>query len=280
MKSRLVRTRHGRLSVRDDDNGLPPVVLLHGLGGDHQQLLAFIPHPDRVGPAGVRRITIDMRGHGDTADLGESSTLNVEAFADDVLDVLTELQPSFAGGLASLIGISMGAEVALNVALRRPEIVDALILVRPSWSGTPGGSNAVTFPVLAHFLRTWAAAGEDRFAAEPAFQDIAAVSPAMAESMRKQFRRDRAVERAPVLEYVPKSPRVTSIVEMGRIANRTLVLGADEDPVHPIRHVSAIAEAIPGAVAVTLPVKRAEPGEHERALREHIASFLGGGRPA
>lgn len=274
MKAGLVKTRHGRVSVHDDDNGRLPVVLLHGLGGDHNQVLSFIPVPERVPPTGVRRIAIDLRGHGDTDDLGDASTLNVRSFSEDVFDVLDEMRPSFEDRPVVLVGISMGAEIALGVTVRRPEIVGALALIRPSWSGEPGGDNATTFSALARYLRTWGAAGEERFVTEPAFHKIAAASPAMGVSIRKQFHRDRAVNRAPVLEYVPRSERVTSLAEMRTITCPTLVLGADDDPVHPLASAKLIASNIVGSTATTLPMKLAERGEHELALQYHLAAFL------
>src|SRR5690606_31263385 len=105
-----------------------PFVFQHGLGGDtHQILDLYSP------PPGVRLITLDSRAHGATEPLGDATMLHFSALADDLVALLDHL------GLASAVigGISMGAGVALNVALRHPQRLQGLILSRPAWLDRP-----------------------------------------------------------------------------------------------------------------------------------------------
>jgi pimeloyl-ACP methyl ester carboxylesterase len=68
---------------------------------------------------------MDFRGHGKT-DLGPFEKLTFNQFADDIIALLDHLMIKSA----IIGGISMGAGVALNLAIRYPERLTALILIR------------------------------------------------------------------------------------------------------------------------------------------------------
>ncbi len=70
----------------------------------------------------------DFRAHGAT-QLGDPEKLRLDVFADDLVAFMDHLQIE----TAVLGGISMGAAVALQAALRHPERCVALVLCRPAW---------------------------------------------------------------------------------------------------------------------------------------------------
>src|SRR3954452_4933919 len=96
---------------RDDGRGLP-VVFQHGLGGDLTVPLGLFSPPE-----GVRLVSFDARYHGETRPLGDPSKLTFHTLADDLLALLDHL----AIDRAVIGGISMGAGLALNFAIRYPE---------------------------------------------------------------------------------------------------------------------------------------------------------------
>ena len=101
-----------------------PVVLLHGGGLDHTMW------DPQIGPftGSFRVIRYDARGHGrSTAPMGPYSML------EDLRLVLDHLNVEWA----YLVGLSMGAGVALDFAVAYPERVRKLALV--STSGPPPG---------------------------------------------------------------------------------------------------------------------------------------------
>jgi pimeloyl-ACP methyl ester carboxylesterase len=107
-------TDDGRLAYREAGSG-EPIVLLHGgfLDGrmwDYQ-----------VGPfAGDLRVIVpDARGHGDSANATRPFRP-----ADDVAELLRRL----GIGRAVLVGVSMGAATAVDVALEHPELARALVI--------------------------------------------------------------------------------------------------------------------------------------------------------
>lgn len=97
----------------------PPLVLLHG-GVDPSQTfgapLAAMAKAHKV-------IAIYLRGHGFSTD--SDAPWSTEAMADDVAAVLRQL----GIGKAGFMGYSLGAGVALQVAIRHPDLVEKLVSV-------------------------------------------------------------------------------------------------------------------------------------------------------
>jgi pimeloyl-ACP methyl ester carboxylesterase len=122
-----------------DDRGKgDPVMLLHGGLTDSRDFAGSL---DAL--AGTFRLLLpERRAHGHTADV--PGPITVELMAQDTAAFADEV----VGGRVRLVGYSAGAIVALWVALRRPDLVDRLVLisgafhpdgmiVRPSADGAP-----------------------------------------------------------------------------------------------------------------------------------------------
>ena len=101
------------------------VLLLCGIGAKRQGWYKQLPVLGRR----FRTLALDYRDVGDSDPAGEPYT--IAEVADDVAALAQEL------GIerASLVGISMGGFIALELALRRPALVDKLILVVTSAGG-------------------------------------------------------------------------------------------------------------------------------------------------
>ena len=97
-----------------------PLVMLHP-GGAGVDARAFGPN---LGPlaARFRVYTPERRGHGHTPDV--PGPITFDAMAEDTIAFLETV----VGGRARVVGCSDGAVVALHVALRRPDLVDRLVL--------------------------------------------------------------------------------------------------------------------------------------------------------
>lgn len=103
-----------------------PVVLLHGFGADLNNWLFNIDALAAAAPV----IAIDMPGHGASSkDVGDAS---ITALANSVIEALDALGVR----KAHLVGHSMGAAVALRLALDEPQRVSTLTLIAPV--GLPG----------------------------------------------------------------------------------------------------------------------------------------------
>lgn len=118
----------------------PPIILIHGAGGHH---LFWPPQMRRLHDQ--RIFAPDLPGHGKSAGLGYQT---IEGYSGAVLQFLQAL------GLntAVLVGHSMGAAVALDLAVRFPRRVLALALVgagarlRVSPQLLQNASEPATFP--------------------------------------------------------------------------------------------------------------------------------------
>ena len=99
-------------------SGGVPVVLLHGAymsTGAMQPLLSDLAKSRQI-------IAVDLQGHGRTADIDRP--LQYEQMADDVAALLEHLDIS----QADIVGYSMGGNVALQLAIRHPDLVRKLVV--------------------------------------------------------------------------------------------------------------------------------------------------------
>jgi pimeloyl-ACP methyl ester carboxylesterase len=96
-----------------------PLVLLHGGLGSTEM---FEPNIDALAK-GRKVIAVDMQGHGHTADIDRPFSL--EAISEDIAALLKYLKIQ----KADIMGYSLGGGVALQVAVRHPEMVNKLVLV-------------------------------------------------------------------------------------------------------------------------------------------------------
>lgn len=122
-------------SVHVEGHG-PPMLLLHGLLGDRE--VARLQAPD-----GFRVATFDQRGHGSGPRLTDPAAYGIEHFVDDalvVLDALRRGDPAAGWTTPIVVGMSMGAAIALRLAFDHPERVGRLVLLGPAFDGevSPG----------------------------------------------------------------------------------------------------------------------------------------------
>ena len=124
------------------------MVFQHGLCGDCGQTAQVFPTS-----AGFRRVTLECRGHG-ASDCGPLERLSIAQFTDDLAAVIEAeaLVPCVVGG------ISMGAAVALRLAVTRPDLVRALVLARPAWLVGDAPQNMAPNALVGDLLRRFAPA--------------------------------------------------------------------------------------------------------------------------
>lgn len=107
--------------IEAGDPGATAVVFLHGMGARADRWLLNL---GAAADAGFRAVALDLPGHG-FATKGAAPDYSVGGFAGFVLDALDALG---IGG-ATLVGTSLGANVAGEVACRDPGRARALLLV-------------------------------------------------------------------------------------------------------------------------------------------------------
>ncbi len=100
--------------------GKPLVLLLHGLGADSTSWGYQIPL--LVGMK-MRPISVDLPGFGKSIYTGRN--WKIRLIASDIADLIRSLTSS----TITVVGISMGGTVALQLCLDYPELVERLVLV-------------------------------------------------------------------------------------------------------------------------------------------------------
>jgi 3-oxoadipate enol-lactonase len=224
----------------------PPVVLLHGLTATRRYVVMGSRLLQR---SGLRVVSYDARGHGDSTPAPDACAYGYELLAEDMRAVLDEL------GLerAVLVGASMGAHTALRLALARPERVLALCLITPSYDPTlpHGPETFAAWDSLARGLR------EDGVEGFVRAYDLSAVPERWRETIETVLRQRLASHEHPLavadaLEVVPRSRPFHSIDELANIAVPTVVVASrdEADPGHPLEVGERYARTIPHAQLV------------------------------
>jgi len=111
-------TRDGvKLFFAEAGSGEPPLLLVHGWTCDHTYMAPQFEHFRRT----HRVVAVDLRGHGQSDKPQQDYTM--AAFADD----LTWLCGQLGVKKPVVIGHSMGGVIALELALRFPDVPAAIV---------------------------------------------------------------------------------------------------------------------------------------------------------
>jgi pimeloyl-ACP methyl ester carboxylesterase len=164
-----------------------PLILLHGGLGAIEMFGPNLPALAK----GRQLIAVDLQGHGRTADIDRP--ISVELMADDIAALIKHL------GLdrPDIMGYSLGGGVALQTAIRHPEVVGRLVVV-----STPIRRDAFYPEILAQMGPLNGAMAE-AFKQTPMYELYASLAPRpgdfpklldkMGEAMRKDFALEKAV---------------------------------------------------------------------------------------
>lgn len=203
----------------DEAGSGDPVVLIHGGAVDGRFFKDNVPGlSDRF-----RVITVDLWGHGRSPDRDGPFTL--DSFATDVADLIERV----AGGRAHVVGHSIGAAVALVLALARPDVVDRLVLASGGFDSSEEQIPDIDAAVAGTVSFLGATYGE--------------VSPDGEEHFAVVTRKD--------FELSGREPRLAE-ADLAGVRSRTLVLSADDD-LTPLDHTVRMYLAIPDSELAIVP---------------------------
>jgi pimeloyl-ACP methyl ester carboxylesterase len=241
-------------------------IFQHGMGGDRQQPLGYISSLDTHD-----LVCMDARGHGDSSDV-DRAHCDFDSYADDVVALADELgQEKVVVG-----GISLGAAVAINVAVRYPGRVAALVLCRPAWLDHPQASlNRGIYARIADLLdRHSPDDAVDLLTADPIYQAVDAESPSAASSLRHQVTRHRGAANACILRYFPSHAPLPDLARLNPLDVPALVLGHHDDPFHPWFIAERLTAALPHGLLVEVPSKDQDPAGFSERIDDEVRRFL------
>jgi pimeloyl-ACP methyl ester carboxylesterase len=239
-----------------------PLILLHGLLLSQEM---HRPLAEDLAGRGNRVITVDLLGHGQSDRPRDMWRYSMAFYAEQVVGLMDHLEIE----QAVVMGTSLGANAALEVAARTPERLRAVIVEMPVLDNGLL-SSALTFTPLLVALTF----------GEPVMKLLARVARAVPRRLLPRYGNV-------MLDVVRQEPgpggALLQGLFFGRIAphrneRRTfqvpaLVLGHRRDPVHPFSDAGMLAEEMPNArllQANSLVELRLRPAR----LTNEIASFL------
>ncbi|NEX94608.1 alpha/beta hydrolase [Caulobacter sp. 17J65-9] len=239
-----------RVHFRDEGKpDAPVIVLVHGFSASAH---TWEPWVKQLG-GDYRVISLDLPGHGLTRAPANWKP-SMEAYAA----MLEEFAAAEQLSKFTLVGQSMGGNVAWEYALARPERLDALVLVSASgWPVTrrEGGDGDKVMKLMA---RPWGRA---------ALRDLDA-SRLMREGLEKAYQNGDLITEATVDRYVElnRAPGHRDIVldlalgfdkrnfatpeRLAAIKTPTLILHGQNDRLVPVDDAQKFAQAIPGSKLV------------------------------
>ncbi len=240
-------------------DGPPDLLFMHGWAGSRGYFDSTIEHLD---PTGLRAVTYDLRGHGESAPANDGYSL--DGIAADALAVAD------AAGLTEfvLVGFSMSAKFAQYVVLGAPERIAGLILV----AGCPAGQ----IPLPAEVTADWLSRAGD------AERMIEVPEPFMtrpvARDILERFGRDAARIELPALAGTLETVMTTSFTDrLTSVTVPTLVIGGRGDPMFPPETLrTAVVAPLAGARLVLVDSGHEIPMEAPDELAALIEDFVAG----
>lgn len=236
-----------------------PLLLLHGLGGSHDDWRRQVP----VFAHHYRVIAPDLRGFGDS-DRQEPFTIQQHARDADAL-----LQ-ALGVDRAHVVGLSMGGAVAMELAISRPGCVAGLVLANTAPSFELGTWQRRYMGISRFFLAlTLGVGGVARMFAKAVFP-----APHQARLRRRLLERASHTSRWVYLASLRSLVRWDARDRLGQIAAPTLVIGAEHDYTS-IGEKREWAASIPGARVEMIPGSRHRSElDSPRAFNIAVGDFL------
>lgn len=258
-------------------------LLLHGLGADRRQPLElFGPAVRAVAGDDELVIAPDVRAHGGYLTVGEPEDFAIDRLAAEIADT-TRAQVAEAtrrepedGTPLTVVGVSMGAAIAMRLVLGDLLPIERAVFVRPAFDHRSLPENLRPFPVIGQLLIDAGPAGAQEFREREVYQRVADESPAAAKGLLSQFTSSDAARRAMRLVEIPRNRAFANDAELAGVAARgirSLVIAAPRDPVHPVATAEHWAGAL-GAPLAMLTERDAGQARQNAVLTEQLANWL------
>lgn len=207
----------------------PPLVLIHGAGGDH---LSWPPEIRRL--AGAHVFSLDLPGHGKSKGPGRQS---VDAYAECVIEFMNAADLS----RAVFIGHAMGGAIALALAIDHPQRVSGLGLI----------ATGARLPIASGVLEN-AANSATFILAVQSLQELMNI-PLTAKIVRDQANKQYTSIRPSLFHGdLLASDQFDAMAFLGDIRTPVLVICGTNDQLAPRRFSENLAEKIPGAALQTI----------------------------
>jgi pimeloyl-ACP methyl ester carboxylesterase len=249
-----------RIGFDEYGEGDRPLVLVHGLLMNRHM---FEPLGPELARRGNRVICVDLLGHGRSDQPDDLRLYSMPLFAEQVVALLDHLEL----GHAVVGGTSLGANVALEMAVRHPDRAKGLFVEMPVLDNALAAVAAIFAPVLLGMR-----------VGRPAFEIGSRLASLVPRSnflldIGLDWARRRPGPSIAVLEGLLLGETAPGREQRRLIEQPALVVGHPRDPLHPFSDSGMLIEELPGARLVeanSLFEWRVSP----KRLTEELALFL------
>ncbi len=231
----------------------PPLVLIHGAGGNH---LYWPPEIRRL--AGYCVYALDLPGHG------KSEICDGQQSVKDYAGYLVQFLQSIQLRRAVVVGHSMGSAIAMTLALQHPEYVVGLGLIS-------GGARLRVAPELLNY-----AADPTTFIKAADLMVSYSFSPAspprLVELAHKRLLETRQSVFVGDLQACDQFDMMDSL---GKIDQPVLVVCGSDDQLTPMRYAQFLSNSLPHAELCVVPNSgHMVMLEQPRLVAERLTTFL------
>ena len=258
-------SRNGvNLALHDAGGDGVPFLFQHGLCGSAAQTFEVMPSV-----AGVRPLTLECRGHGDS-EPGDPAQFSFAAFHDDLAAVVADLgRPVIIGG------ISMGAALATRFAVAHPSAVRGLVIARPAWVTKAAPENLQPNREVGALLAKYPPEDARRvFLASDTARQLAAQAPDNLASLTGFFSREPIATTSALLTRIAGGGPGVTEAQLRAIACPVLILGTAEDLAHPFAMCEELAALIPQARLIRITPKGRDKAAYVSEFKAALAAFL------
>jgi len=251
MSIKTVLVHDQRIAYLDVGTG-PPVILIHGFGGSMWQW----EHQQHALSQHFRVLTLDLPG------AGLSDKPEIDYRPDQMLDFFVGFMDAVEIPQATLVGNSMGAGLAIGMALTHPTHVVKLVLI----DGLPQHvMEKLTSPSVRRALETSAPSWLVSFGnwlfgglmiesvLKEIVHDQALLTPAVIERSNRNRQRPGLIK--PIMTVRENLPLWESgfATRIDEITHPTLVIWGEEDRVFPIAVGEELQQTIKGSRFIRIP---------------------------
>lgn len=248
---KTVTVHDQRIAFLDVGEG-PPVILIHGFGGSMWQW----EHQQQALARDFRVLTLDLPGSG------LSDKPDIEYRPDQLLDYFVGFMDAVHMPHATLIGNSMGAGLAIGMALEHPARVSKLVLI----GGLPQQILLkLTSPSIKRALESRAPSWVVSFGnwlfgglmTESVLRELvhnpALLTPAVIERSNRNRRRPGLIK--PIMSARNALPlwETGFATRLHSLSHPTMILWGEQDRVFPLSVGKELHRTIPGSQLVTIP---------------------------
>jgi pimeloyl-ACP methyl ester carboxylesterase len=249
-----LKTANGEVFFAYHPGPMPAsLLLLHGSGATHkvwrqQQNL------------GYHMVALDLPGHGNSGFKPCASVAEAALVSATVLERLQLSRP------VVVMGHSLGAAVALHLALYYPQLLNGLILVG-------GGARLRVLPAALHSL----ARGE----ADPNFLRIAFSPSAPAQLVEAELQNYSSCSLSTLYSDLTCCDQFDLSPQLNQIDLPALIMVGHDDRLTPVKYAQFLQNNLPRAqLAVIEKAGHYVMLEQPQQVNEHVVNFMAGQFPA